>query len=125
LQSCQLRELTDVNTRSSKTWLGVHTIPSYVLFCVPLRDIASPLSDDETKLDWQKLRRAARPEASRAHTFMVSGYPSWDLDYTARREVTGRGLEEEEWLLWKRVFEFLDMVRVVTPYCNNLSLFDI
>jgi hypothetical protein len=51
---------------------------------------------------------------------MMSCYTLWDLDYTARREVTGRGLEENEWLRWKRVFEFLDMVRVVTPYCNNL-----
>ena len=51
---------------------------------------------------------------------MVSRYSSWNLDYTARREVAGRGLEEEERLLWKCVFEFLDMVRVVTPYCNNL-----
>ena len=56
---------------------------------------------------------------------MVSCYSFWNLDYTARREVTGRGLEEEEWLRWKCVFEFLDMVRVVTAYCNNLTLFDI
>jgi hypothetical protein len=51
---------------------------------------------------------------------MVRGDPSWDFDYTAGREVAGRWLEEEEWLLWKCVLQFLDVIGVVTTYCNYL-----
>jgi len=51
---------------------------------------------------------------------MVRRDSSWDFDYTAGREVTGRWLEEEEWLLWKCVLQFLDVIRVVTTYSNYL-----
>jgi hypothetical protein len=51
---------------------------------------------------------------------MVRGDSSWDFDYTARREVTRRWLEEEEWLLRKSVLELLDVIRIVTAYCNYL-----
>jgi hypothetical protein len=51
---------------------------------------------------------------------MVRGNSSWDFDYTAGGEVTGRWLEEEEWLLWKCVLQFLDVIHVVTTYCNYL-----
>jgi len=51
---------------------------------------------------------------------MVSSYPSWDLDYTARREIASRWLEEEERLLRKCIPQFLDVVRVVTTNCNYL-----
>lgn len=51
---------------------------------------------------------------------MVSGYPSWDLEYTARREITSRWFEEEERLLRKCIPQFLDVVRVVTTDCNYL-----
>lgn len=51
---------------------------------------------------------------------MVSGYPSWDLDYTARREIASGWLEEEERLLRKCIPQFLDVVRVVTAYRNYL-----
>jgi len=51
---------------------------------------------------------------------MVSGDPSWDLNYTAGRKITSRWLEEEEWLLRKCVVQLLDMVRIVTAYCNYL-----
>ena len=51
---------------------------------------------------------------------MVRGDSSWDFDYTAGREVTGRWLEEEEWLLGESVVQFLDVIRVVTTYCNYL-----
>jgi hypothetical protein len=51
---------------------------------------------------------------------MVSQDPSWDLNYTARREITSRWLEEEEWLFRNGVLQFLDMVHVVTAYCDYL-----
>jgi hypothetical protein len=51
---------------------------------------------------------------------MVSGDPSWDLNYAARREIARRRLEKEEGLPRNCVPQFLDVVRVVTPYCNYL-----
>lgn len=51
----------------------------------------------------------------------MSGDPPWNLDDTARREIAGRRLEEEERFLRKRVLQLLDMIRVVTAYCNYLS----
>jgi len=51
---------------------------------------------------------------------MVSVYPSWNLDYTTRREITSRWLEEEERLLRKCILQFFDVVRVITAYCNYL-----
>ncbi len=51
----------------------------------------------------------------------MGGDSSWNLDDTARREIATCRLEEEEWFLWKRVLQLLDMVRVVTTYCNYLA----
>jgi len=53
---------------------------------------------------------------------MVGGYPSWDLNCTSRREIAGRRLEEEERFPRKRVLQLLDVVRIVTPYCDYLLL---
>ena len=50
----------------------------------------------------------------------MSDDPPWNLDDTARREIAGCRLEEEEWLLWKRILQLLDMVRVIATYCNYL-----
>ena len=54
-------------------------------------------------------------------TFVMSGDPFWNLDDTARREIAGCWLEEEEWFLRNGVLQLLDMVRVVTTYCNYLA----
>lgn len=51
---------------------------------------------------------------------MMSGDPSWNLNYTARRDIATRWLEEEEWFLRQYIFQFLDVVRVVTPYSDYL-----
>jgi hypothetical protein len=51
----------------------------------------------------------------------MSGYPSWNLDDTARREIASCRLEEEERFLRKSILQFLDMIRIVTAYCNYLS----
>jgi hypothetical protein len=50
----------------------------------------------------------------------MSGDAPWNLDYTARREIAGCRLEEEEWFLWKRILQLLDMIRVITTYCDYL-----
>ena len=74
-----------------------------MLSCVRLGDITSPLPNDKAQLDFPRLRLPVVSGASRRRTLMMRRDPSWDFNYTARREVTSRWLEEEEWLLRKRV----------------------
>ncbi len=50
----------------------------------------------------------------------MSDDPSWNLNDTARGEVAGCRLEKEEWFLRSDIFELLDMICVVTTYCNYL-----
>lgn len=103
-----------------KVMVGLYTLYPDMCSSAFASEISRPPFPMTRPSSTAKAKACGETKASWKHTFMVSRYSSWNLDYTARREVTGRGLEEEKWLLWKCVFEFLDMVHVVTPYCNNL-----
>lgn len=45
---------------------------------------------------------------------------AWDQDAAPGGQVAGGGLEEEEGLFGDRVFELLDVVRIVAPYGDYL-----